>query len=582
MMTNIKNKFSFFILLLLIHGHVFSQGFLKTDGKRIVNEKGENVLLRGMGLGGWMLQEGYMLRVYKEGQQYRIRQRLEELTSPEQVQEFYDTWLDNYTRKTDIDSMRAWGFNSVRLPMHYNLYTLPVEEEPVAGNNTWLEKGFAMTDSLLSWCKANKLYLILDLHAAPGGQGNDLNISDRDPSKPSLWQSEANKQKTIALWKKLAEKYADEPWIGGYDIINEPNWGFEDTVNDINGLREKKNVPLKQLMVDITKAIREVDNKHIIIIEGNGWGNNYNGILPTWDDNMVLSFHKYWSGTTDNDIRNMLDTREKYNVPIWIGETGENSNTWYTEAIQLFEKHNIGWAWWPLKKASLSSPLEVPANHNWMAVVRYMNGEGKAPKESDVYSGMMELAVYSKLENCIIHRDIIDAMFRQVKSTATIPFKKIRLRNNTVIQAADYDLGRNGYAYFDKDTANYGQGSTGNRGHTYRNDGVDIRKDSAHYEQYYVSNIEDGEWLQYSFRVKDAGRYRIQFTVLPDSEEEGSITIMLKNKIVAENIVVPKAGENDEWQTVEVKDIKIPRSTRKMRILVKKGGFNLRKISFYK
>ncbi len=581
-MTNFKNKFSFFILLLLFHVHIFSQGFLKTDGKRIVNEKGENVLLRGMGLGGWMLQEGYMLRVYKEGQQHRIRQRLEELTSPEQVQEFYDTWLDNYTRKTDIDSMRAWGFNSVRLPMHYNLYTLPVEEEPVAGNNTWLEKGFAMTDSLLAWCKANKLYLILDLHAAPGGQGNDLNISDRDPSKPSLWQSEANRQKTIALWKKLAEKYAGEPWIGGYDIINEPNWGFEDTVNDINGLREKKNVPLKQLMVDITKAIREVDSKHIIIIEGNGWGNNYNGILPTWDDNMVLSFHKYWSGTTDNDIRNMLDTREKYNVPIWIGETGENSNTWYTEAIRLFEKHNIGWAWWPLKKAGVSSPLEVPANHNWMAVVRYMNGEGKAPKESDVYSGMMELAVYSKLENCIIHRDIIDAMFRQVKSTATIPFKKIRLRNNTVIQAADYDLGRNGYAYFDKDTANYGQGSTGNRGHTYRNDGVDIRKDSAHYEQYFVSNIEDGEWLQYSFRVKDAGRYRIQFTVLPDSEEEGSISIMLKNKIVAENIVVPKAGDNDEWQTVEVKDIKIPRSTRKMRIVVNKGGFNLRKISFYK
>ena len=335
-------------------------------------------------------------------------------------------------------------------------------------------------------------------------------------------------------------------------------------------------------MVDITKAIREVDNNHIIIIEGNGWGNNYNGILPTWDDNMVLSFHKYWSGTTDNDIRNMLDTREKYNVPIWIGETGENSNTWYTEAIRLFEKHNIGWAWWPLKKAGVSSPLEVPANHNWMAVVRYMNGEGKAPKESDVYSGMMELAVYSKLENCIIHRDIIDAMFRQVKSTATIPFKKIRLRNNTVIQAADYDLGRNGYAYFDKDTANYGQGSTGNRGHTYRNDGVDIRKDSAHYEQYFVSNIEDGEWLQYSFRVKDAGRYRIQFTILPDSEEEGSISIMLKNKIVAENIVVPKAGDNDEWQTVEVKDIKIPRSTRKMRIVVNKGGFNLRKISFYK
>ncbi|MDN8694017.1 cellulase family glycosylhydrolase, partial [Staphylococcus aureus] len=76
--------------------------------------------------------------------------------------------------------------------------------------------------------------------------------------------------KTIALWKKLAERYANEPWIAGYDILNEPNWGFEDLANDKNGLKEQKNVPLKELMVAITKAIREVDQKHIVIIEGNG------------------------------------------------------------------------------------------------------------------------------------------------------------------------------------------------------------------------------------------------------------------------------------------------------------------------
>src|SRR5439155_10202523 len=179
--------------------------------------------------------------------------------------------------------------------MHYNLFTLPVEKEPVAGQQTWLTKGFALTDSLLAWCKAAKIYLILDLHAAPGGQGNDLNISDADPSKPALWNSEANKQKTIALWRKLAERYASEPWIGAYDIINEPNWGFTDPANDRNGTKEKNSAPLRQLMMDITKTIREVDQKHIIIIEGNGWGNNYAGVLPTWDNNMVLSFHKYWN-----------------------------------------------------------------------------------------------------------------------------------------------------------------------------------------------------------------------------------------------------------------------------------------------
>ena len=260
-----------------------SQGFLKTDGQRIVNGQGDNVLLRGIGLGGWMLQEGYMLRLNKEGQQYRIKQRIALLIGEEETKAFYKAWLSNHTTKSDIDSLHAWGFNSVRLPMHYNLFTLPVDQEPEAGKNTWLTVGFALTDSLVSWCKANHMYVILDLHAAPGGQGNDLNISDRDPSKPSLWQSEADRQKTMALWQKIAARYANEPTVGGYDILNEPNWGFEDTVHDRNGLKEEKNVQLKQLLTDITHAIREVDKNHIIIIEGNGWGNNYKGMLGPWD-----------------------------------------------------------------------------------------------------------------------------------------------------------------------------------------------------------------------------------------------------------------------------------------------------------
>jgi endoglucanase len=208
---------------LLLSTATHSQGFLKAKGRLIVDEKGNKVILRGMGLGGWMLQEGYMFRLSNLGQQHNIRQRIEEVAGPEYAAKFYDKWLNNHTRKIDIDSMAAWGFNSIRLPMHYNLYTLPVDKEPVAGQNTWVEKGFAMTDSLVKWCKAAHIYLILDLHATPGGQGNDLPISDRYPDKPSLWESKANQQKMIALWRKLAARYANEPTIGGYDIINEPN-----------------------------------------------------------------------------------------------------------------------------------------------------------------------------------------------------------------------------------------------------------------------------------------------------------------------------------------------------------------------
>lgn len=103
-------------------------------------------------------------------------------------------------------------------------------------------------------------------------------------------------------------------------------------------------------MVDITKAICSVDKKYMIIIEGNGWGNNYNGILPQWDNNLVLSFHKYWNYNDQASLAKMTKIRDQHNVPIWLGETGENSNVWYTQAVRLYEANYIGWAWWPLKK----------------------------------------------------------------------------------------------------------------------------------------------------------------------------------------------------------------------------------------
>src|SRR6266700_1841428 len=110
--------------------NTYSQGFLKASGRQIVNEKNENILLRGIGLGGWMLQEGYMLKLQGTNPQYSIRNRIDSLLGKKQTQEFYDIWLSNFVTKADIDSLHKWGFNSVRLPVHYNLFTLPVDKEP--------------------------------------------------------------------------------------------------------------------------------------------------------------------------------------------------------------------------------------------------------------------------------------------------------------------------------------------------------------------------------------------------------------------------------------------------------------------
>jgi len=551
-----------------------AQGFLKVNGKHLENDENKNFILRGMGLGGWMLQEGYMFNLGFLGQQYKIKEKISELIGEKEADIFYDKWLEYHTQKTDIDSMASWGFNSIRLPMHYDLFTLAVKDEPVAGKNTWLPKGFKMVDDLLDWCKKNKIYLILDLHAAPGGQGNDLPISDRNPDESSLWQLQANQDKTVALWKELATRYANEPYIGGYDILNETNWGF-DNPEDKRGTEEKKNVQLRDLFIRITKAIREVDKNHIIYLEGNGFANNYRGMFPLWDNNLVISFHKYGNFSTKETIQNFLNYRDQYNVPLWLGESGENSNTWFTNTIKLMEDNDIGWCWWQLKKMGINNPLQIKQPANYDLFVDYCKGNTAKPDSAKSQKILNDLLNNIKIENNIYHRDVTDAMFRQVHSTTTLPFKPNIISGNTVINAVDYDLGRNGFAYDDKDTASYmytpGVHTQGNRGRTYRNDGVDIKNDKN--DEPFVFSIENGEWLLYTVNVKKAGNYMLTFNT---SGAGGVINIYNNNKSVSENISISASADQDKFITSSAIKIRLNKGVNKIKIYFKKGGFGFK------
>ena len=76
-----------------------SQSFLRANNKEIVNEKKENILFKGIGLGGWMLQEGYMLHIEKDGQQHKIREKFIALAGVQKTTEFYESWLNNFIQK---------------------------------------------------------------------------------------------------------------------------------------------------------------------------------------------------------------------------------------------------------------------------------------------------------------------------------------------------------------------------------------------------------------------------------------------------------------------------------------------------
>lgn len=559
--------------------------YLHRNGNKIVDGNNQEFIIRAMGLGGWMLQEGYMLEMNSfANPQHQIRAKIEEVIGETNTNEFYEAWLKNHCTKRDIDSLAKWGFNAVRLPMHYNLYTLPIEQEPVSGQQTWLDKGFAMTDSLVKWCAAHEMYVILDLHAAPGGQGNDAAISDYDASKPSLWESDANKVKTIALWKKLAEKYANEKWIGGYDLINETNWNFVAGKNK-NGCDETSNAPLRQLLVDITTAIRQVDQNHIIYIEGNCWANNHSGLYPAWDQNMAISFHKYWSVNDMNSIQGFINLRAQHNLPLWLGESGENSNVWFTSAIRLLEQNGIGWAWWPMKKVgSVVNPLTVVKTDDYNTLLKYWSGNGTKPTVEFAKATMMQLAENLKIENCIYHPDVIDAMFRQVNDATTRPFKSQKAPG--LVQLSDYDLGRHNKAYADADTATHhvtsGSYTAWNNGWTYRNDGVDIEANSDADGQSNHLNIgwtNDNEWTQYTIVVDSSAAYNV---TLRYAAAVGTSKIKLKqgSSDITPTITLPSTGGNQTWVNLVIPDVILTKGIQKIRLFTVKGGANYTHLKF--
>jgi hypothetical protein len=223
--------------------------------------------------------------------------------------------------------------------------------------------------------------------------------------------------------------------------------------------------------------------------------------------------------------------------------------------------------------------MQIKSNPDYEKILAYWSGDGTKPTETEAYNGVMNLAASAKLENTIIKRDVIDAMFRQPHSPASIPFKANRITSGTVLNAVDYDLGRNGIAYFDMDTATYhvstGKREQWNRGSAYRNDGVDITADSLTMTDYYVTSIEDGEWLQYTLNVVRAGNYNLKFKCIAKNKP-GKLSV-LAGKNLSQTIEIPKTTA---WETIEVKNIKFNKGENKLRLLIEQGGFDFKSVEF--
>lgn len=380
--------------------------FLKVKGQDIVTPNGESFLIQGINLGNWLNPEGYMF-LFKDVSSYRlIDQAFREMVGPDFTDQFWKTFKDNYITREDIAYIKQTGMNSIRLPFHYKLFT----DEDYMGLKS-NQDGFARVDSVIKWCKAEGLYVILDMHDAPGGQTGD-NIDD-SYGYPWLFESETSKQLFSEIWKKIADRYKNEPTVLGYDLLNEPIATYFTNKEKINKLL----VPVYKRGVE---AIRSVDPNHIILLGGAQWNSNFSMFdEKAIDSNMLYTCHRYWCDTLQSNLQDFIDFRNKVNLPLYMGETGENTDEWVGGFRRLMERNNMGWHFWPYKKMEKTSCMvHIKKPANWDLIVEYTQkprnnfNEIRAarPDQELVKKAMLELLENIKFAHCIKNQGYIKAL----------------------------------------------------------------------------------------------------------------------------------------------------------------------------
>jgi len=395
-----KNSFvkPLFLLLFVLPFFLKAQTgkFFDTRGKDIIGPDGKPFLMKGTNLGNWLVPEGYMFKFKSVNSPRLINEALEEILGPEETTKFWKTYQDTYITAGDIHFIKASGMNSIRIPFNYRLFT----SENYCGQNN-PNRGFELLDRVIGWCRTEGIYVILDMHCAPGGQTGD-NIDD-GYGYPFLFKSKEMRELTAAIWKKIANHYKNESTIIGYDLLNEPIATYFKA--------EDFNPDLEPVFKQITAAIRTVDKNHILILGGAQWDSNFKPFGAPFDPKLVYQFHKYWTKTTGKEvIQDYIDFRDKYNVPIYCGETGENKDVWCEAFRKTLDENNIGWHYWPYKKADNTAGIitfDLPANYD--QVIAYT----EAPradfeairKAAPTDPKLIKKALYdfinnSKFENC--------------------------------------------------------------------------------------------------------------------------------------------------------------------------------------
>ncbi len=392
-----KNWIYLLLLLLITSCQQAEKKYVYVDGKEIYSPEGEVLHLTGVNLGNWLLPEGYMFKLRNCNSPRKIDQAIRELIGNSATTEFWDAYLENYITEADIKWLSESGVNLIRLPFDYRLLC----HDDFLGRDM---QGYTYLDRAIEWCGTHNIYVLLDMHAAPGGQTGD-NIDNSD-GYPWLMVDEGMQQMVCDIWQDIARRYTRNTTVVGYNLLNEPIPQYFDADN------LKPN--LEPLYKRITAAIREVDDHHIVFLGGAVWETDFSVFSEPFDDQLAYTFHKYWMPPEQKEIQQYVDFREKHQVPILMGESGENEDEWVRDFRELLDQNKIHWTFWPYKKMdNTRGPMNFfkPAGYdNFVTYAesdRSSFGKIRALKDSldgispeDMVAVLDQFVENSKFENC--------------------------------------------------------------------------------------------------------------------------------------------------------------------------------------
>lgn len=333
--------------------------------------------------------------------------------------ELKKAFQDSYITEKDVRKVADLGMNLIRLPIWYQALETDIE-----GENEFVGEGWRRLDQVMEWARKYKVYVMLDLHGAPGGQSPWWHQGLENGGQ--FWTNQDCIDKTARLWKALAGYFKDEPHVAVLDLLNEP-FGAPDHEHYLAAHQA------------IISAIREVDTRHIVMLEDgflsmsvlagpaeNGW------------ENAMMSFHDYPGGEDaashvqmmEGEITDLEKHWARFDCPLFYGEfnvygpnsfnaTDDPGNRWQVDAmegvLEMMNRRGVHWAPWSWKYFAAPSL--------WGVYCPATGAGGRLEVRDNDFETILEWLQSLDTDNFAIDQEYADVL----SATATAPYSPLDL-----------------------------------------------------------------------------------------------------------------------------------------------------------